>query len=207
MFDRNEANVKIENNFEVPLAVEEAWALLTDIQRIAPCMPGAELTEVIDERSYKGKVAVRLGPVALSFSGSARFEEIDDALHRARVKASGTDGKGRGGAQADVTFELRPQEAATQVLISTDLSLSGAVAQYGRGSGMIADLSSHLVSQFADCLKQELATVPRGAPSDEPATAPSTPPQAAAPISGLRLGLRMVWMAIQRGVRRLVAHS
>lgn len=199
--------MKIENDFEVPLAVEEAWTLLTDIQRIAPCMPGAELTEIVDERSYKGKVAVRLGPVALSFSGKARFEEIDDARHWARVRASGTDSKGRGGAQADVTFELRPQETATQVLISTDLSLSGAVAQYGRGSGMIADLSSHLVSQFADCLKQELATVSRAATSDESVTAPPTPPQAAAPISGLRLGLRMVWMAIQRGVRRLFAHG
>lgn len=199
--------MKIENDFEVPLAVEEAWTLLTDIQRIAPCMPGAELTEIIDERSYKGKVAVRLGPVALSFNGNARFEEIDDASHRARVRASGTDSKGRGGAQADVTFELRPQETATQVLISTDLSLSGAVAQYGRGSGMIADLSSHLVSQFADCLKQELATVSRAATSDESLAAPPTPPQTAAPISGLRLGLRMIWMAILRGVRRLFAHG
>ena len=199
--------MKLENSFEVPLAVEEAWALLIDIQRIAPCMPGAELTEVIDDRSYKGKVAVRLGPVALSFNGTARFEEIDEAEYRARVKASGTDGKGRGGAQAQVTFQLRPGEDATEVEISTDLTLSGAVAQYGRGSGMIADLSSHLVSQFADCLREELAKQPSAIEAAPPTAEPSTPPQAAAPISGLSLGLRMVWMAIQRGFRRLFAQG
>lgn len=177
--------------------------MLIDIPRIAPCMPGAELTEVIGDGSFKGKVAVRLGPVALSFKGTARFEEIDEAGYRARVKASGTDGKGRGGAQADVTFELRAKGDATEVLIRTDLQLSGAVAQYGRGAGMISDLSSHLVSQFADCLKQRLAE----AASDQASsggTAESAPAaQQAPPLSALGLGLRLIWGAVMRKIKRL----
>ena len=199
--------MKIDNAFEVPLPVEEAWIVLTDIERIAPCMPGAELTEVIDDRSYKGKVAVRLGPVALSFNGTARFEEINEADHKARVKASGTDGKGRGGAQADVAFALHPKGDATEVLIQTDLQLSGSVAQYGRGSGMIADLSSHLVSQFADCLKQKLAETARDQASHSDDAEPVTAPQPAAPVSGLSLGLRLLWRALLRGVRQLFARG
>lgn len=199
--------MRLENTFEVPLPVQDAWTMLLDIQRIAPCMPGAELTEAVDERTYKGKVAVRLGPVALSFNGTARFEEIDEAGHRARVKASGTDGKGRGGAQADVTFELRPKDQATEVLIQTDLSLSGAVAQYGRGSGMIADLSSHLVSQFADNLRDELASAPAALAMKEPLAEPAAAPRPAEPISGIGLGLKLIWQAVLRGVRRLFAHG
>lgn len=205
--------MKIDNAFEVPLPIHEAWAVLIDIERIAPCMPGAELTEVIDDRSYKGKVAVRLGPVALSFNGTARFEEIDEADYRARVKAAGTDGKGRGGAQAEVAFELRPKGDFTEVLIHTELQLSGAVAQYGRGSGMISDFSSHLVSQFADSLKRQLAEVADGQATSEaaaepgPAARPAAPTQPVAPISGFTLGIRLVWMALSRRIRRLFARG
>jgi len=93
-------SVEFDNSFEVPLPPAEAWPVLMDIKRIAPCMPGAELTEVVDDKTYKGKIGVRLGPVALTFAGTVRFEEIDNANHRARVKAQGTDAKGRGGANA-----------------------------------------------------------------------------------------------------------
>src|SRR5262249_21121836 len=96
------------NPFDVPLPPAEAWPVLMDIQRIAPCMPGAQLTEVVDERTYKGNIAVRLGPVALTFAGTVRFEEIDDANRTARVKAQGTDAKGRGGANAGASFRLPP---------------------------------------------------------------------------------------------------
>src|SRR5215469_3696224 len=96
----------IKNNFDVPLAVDAAWKTLLDIKRIAPCMPGAELLEIVDPNTYKGRVSVRLGPVALTFAGTARFEEIDAVAHRARVKAQGTDAKGRGGANGVVTFAL-----------------------------------------------------------------------------------------------------
>src|SRR5215212_11797447 len=116
-----------------------------DIRRIAPCMPGAELTESVDERTYKGKIAVRLGPVALAFAGTVAFEEIDDSNRRARVKAQGTDAKGRGGANAAATFRLEPTGSGSKVLVHTDLALSGAVAQYGRGVGVVQATAAQIM--------------------------------------------------------------
>jgi carbon monoxide dehydrogenase subunit G len=188
--------LKITNSFEVPLPIAAAWVVLTDIERIAPCLPGAELTEVVGDSSYRGKVSVRLGPVALSFKGTARFEEADAAAYRARVKASGSDSKGRGGAEADVTFSLEPGEGGTRVLVETDLRLSGSVAQYGRGAGMVSDLASHLVGQFAECLKTQLAEQGAG---QEPVKAA----RPAEPVPGLSLGLRVLWNAFLRAIRRL----
>src|SRR6516225_574004 len=98
--------MEFDNSFEVPLPVGDTWKVLMDIRRIAPCMPGAELTDVIDDRTYKGKIGVRLGPVALTFAGIVKFEDIDDTNRTARVKAQGTDAKGRGGANAAASFRL-----------------------------------------------------------------------------------------------------
>ena len=193
-------SVEIDNAFEVPVPIGEAWAILTDIEGIAPCMPGAELTEVVDGTSYKGKILVRLGPVALAFNGTARFEEIDEAGYRARVKASGRDSKGRGGADAMVEFHLEPAGNVTKVLIHTDLQLSGSVAQYGRGAGMISALAGQLIGQFADCLKATLVKR-QGAEAGRPEPAP------AQPISGLNLGFRVLWNAIRSAIRRLFGRS
>ena len=183
--------MEFDNSFDVPLAPADAWAVLMDIRRIAPCLPGAELTEVVDATTYKGKVAVRLGPVALTFAGQAKFEEIDAADRKARVKAQGTDAKGRGGASALVDFRLEPVAGGTRVIVHTNLNLTGAVAQYGRGAGMIKDLASTLIGQFADCLKGQLAVVS--------APAPSSAPVAAKPISGFAL----LWATVRRRLRRL----
>ena len=192
--------MEFDNSFQVPVPASEAWALLTDIERIAPCMPGAELTEVVDEDTYKGKVGVRLGPVALTFEGQARFEERDEANHSARVKAQGSDARGRGGANALVIFNLQPdEEGGTTVRIHTDLQLSGSVAQYGRGVGMITDLSTQLIGQFADCLRDQLAERPAASDADTGAAAPA----AAAPIPALGLGLRVLWRALVRWIKRL----
>src|SRR5262249_38960715 len=100
-------------------------------------MPGAELTEVVDDKTYKGKIGVRLGPVELAFAGTVKFEERDAAARTARVKAQGNDAKGRGGANASASFRIEPAGAGSKVLVHTDLALSGSVAQYGRGVGMI----------------------------------------------------------------------
>ena len=177
-------------------------------------MPGAELTEVVDENTFKGNVSVRLGPVALTFSGEASFEERDDASHSARVKAQGRDAKGRGGANADVRFRLVPADGSgTTVEIDTNLQLSGSVAQYGRGVGMIKDVSTQLINQFAAALHEQIlaqeSTAPApAAPADtadaSPAAAPAVPPpQAAKPISGVSLGLTVLWNAFVRGLKRL----
>lgn len=195
--------MEFDNSFEVPLGADETWALLTDIERIAPCVPGAELTEVVDENTYKGKIAVRLGPVALTFAGEARFESLDDAAHSARLKAQGTDARGRGGAHADVTFHLEPGEAGTRVLIHTDLRLSGSVAQYGRGAGMVEDLSQRIIDQFADNLATSVLA-PQEEEEEEEAgeAAPATPPPAQ-PVQMGGIGLRVLWNAILRAIRRL----
>src|SRR5579871_2280723 len=103
--------MEINNRFEVPLPPPDAWAVLMDIPRIAPCMPGAELTGVVDENTYNGKVSVRLGPVALAFAGTVKFTEKDPSNHRARVNAQGKDSKGRGGAHANVDFSIEPLAA------------------------------------------------------------------------------------------------
>jgi len=205
--------VEFDNAFEVPLPPAEAWAILMDIRRIAPCMPGAELTEVVDHKTYKGRIAVRLGPVALSFAGTVAFEELDNVNHRARVKAQGSDAKGRGGANATAAFRLEPAPSGSKVLVHTDLSLSGAVAQYGRGVGMIQATATQIMNQFANNLKAHLAqpSPPASAGTTAATSAGRTtspawsepfadapPPPAAKPISGFALIARVLWDRIVR---------
>jgi uncharacterized protein len=195
--------MEFDNSFEVPLPPADAWAILMDIERIAPCMPGAELTEVVDKSTYKGKISVRLGPVALAFAGTVKFESVDDANHTATIKAQGTDAKGRGGAQASAAFRLEPTPNGSKVLVHTDLSLSGAVAQYGRGVGIIQATANQLITQFADCLKTRLAQSRQPATDDarsEPvqAAAPLSPAGPATPISGFALIGRVIWDFIAR---------
>jgi carbon monoxide dehydrogenase subunit G len=191
----------IKNSFTVPLPVEETWKILLDIRRIAPCMPGAELLEVIDDKTFKGKVSVRLGPVALSFVGTARFEEIDAAAHRARLKGQGTDSKGRGGATGVVTLALSPVGGGTNVDVNTSVNLTGAVAQYGRGAGMIQGVATEIIGQFAASLNAMLqhdSTVAAvaGNPAAGASAATLRPP--AKPISGFTLMARILWNSVRR---------
>ena len=166
--------MKFDNSFELPLPPARAWTLLLDVPRIAPCMPGAELTEVESDRSFKGKVSVRLGPVALAFAGRAVIEGLDNDSHTARIRAQGLDSKGRGGASAVVDFRLEPVAGGSKVIIGTDLTLTGSVAQYGRGAGVIREVASQLTLQFAQALRRELVqststeTVEERSALDEP---------------------------------------
>jgi carbon monoxide dehydrogenase subunit G len=180
--------MEFDNSFDVPLPPAKAWALLMDIPRIAPCMPGAELTQIVDPQNFKGKIAVRLGPVALTFDGRVAFDSVDDVNQTARVKAQGSDAKGRGAANATAMFRIEPAAAGSKVLIHTDLTLSGAVAQYGRGVGMIQATAAQLVGQFADNLRSRLA-------QGESVASPNAPPAplSAKPISGLTLLVRVIW--------------
>lgn len=145
------------NNFEVSLPPEQAWKLLMDVQAIMPCMPGAEIAEVVDDKNFKVKVGVRLGPVALTFLCDVAFVEVDDSARVAKVKASGADAKGRGTAQAAIDFRCQPSEKGSQIFIKTDLSLSGAVAQYGRGVGLIQNVANQIVSQFSRNLEARIS--------------------------------------------------
>ena len=189
--------MEFDNSFEVPLSPAQAWELLLDVPRIAPCMPGAELTEVIDRQTYKGRIAVRLGPVALAFAGVVALADIDDANRTARVTAQGSDAKGRGSANATATFRVVPAETGARVLIRTDLTLAGAVAQYGRGIGMIQATAALIIKQFAGNLRTRLAESPTAmATPDETPASPqpnAAPPGAAKPVAGLSLVGRAAW--------------
>src|ERR1700733_12648855 len=179
--------MEFDNSFEVPLPADDAWKVLMDIRRIAPCMPGAALTEVVDDRTYKGKIGVRLGPVSLTFAGTVKFEEIDDANHRARVVAQGSDAKGRGAANATATFHLEPGNGGSKVLVHTNLALSGAVAQYGRGVGIIQMTAAQIITPLAHNLKAQLVgakpppTQTQAQASEDRATTPPPPPPPAPP--------------------------
>ena len=190
--------MEFDNSFEVPLRPAEAWPLLMDIRRIAPCMPGAEVTEVVDDTTYKGRIAVRLGPVALAFAGVIKFEELDGVNHTARVKAQGSDAKGRGAANATAAFRLEPAGSGSKVLVHTDLALSGAVAQYGRGVGIIQATAGQIMTQFAANLKAQIADRgPVAPPLQGPGAQPSAP-AAARPMSGFSLMAQVIWNAIVR---------
>ncbi len=183
--------MKLENAFEVALQPPEDWALLLDIERIAPCLPGASITEVVDEKNYKGQVALRLGPVALNFAGLVTFVEIDGEGRRARLKAQGTDAKGRGGANAEVAFRIVGAGDGAKVIIETDLNLFGSIAQYGRGVGIIQATAEQLIGEFADNLARQLA-------QSTAAPAPGGAAPQAKPISGFRLMFRVLWNAVRR---------
>jgi len=191
-----ETNMEFDHSFEVPLPPAEAWTVLMDIERIAPCMPGAELTEVTDPQTYKGKVSVRLGPVALAFAGVVKFEDVDATSHKARVKAQGSDTKGRGGANAIVEFRVEPAVAGSIVRVHTNLQLSGAVAQYGRGVGVIEATAAQLIGQFANNLKTRIAaSAPPPVGAGAPASTPSSP---AEPIAGFALMMKVFWRTLTR---------
>jgi len=163
--------VKIEDNFRVDVPVEEAWKVLLDLERIAPCLPGAQLTEVEGDE-YRGTVKIKVGPITAQYKGVAQIVEADEANHRVLLKAEGRDTRGQGNASATVTATLVGDGASTTVNIDTDLNITGKVAQFGRG--VMADVSSKLLGQFADNLKKDVL-------SGESPTAPTAPAAADAP--------------------------
>jgi carbon monoxide dehydrogenase subunit G len=151
--------LQFENSFEVPLTPADAWPVLLDVPRIAKCLPGATLTDIVDAKTYKGNVTVKVGPVALTFAGTASFEEIDEANRMVRIKGSGAEGKGRGRAAAEFVIRLEAAgEAATRVVANSDVTLSGAVAQYGRGVGIMKAVADEIIARFAKNLEQEIST-------------------------------------------------
>jgi carbon monoxide dehydrogenase subunit G len=145
--------VKIEDEFRVDVPVDEAWKVLLDVERIAPCMPGAQLQEVEGEE-YRGIVKVKVGPITAQYKGAARIVETDEAAHKLVLKADGRDTRGQGNASATVTATLTADGGGTRVHIDTDLNITGKVAQFGRG--VMADVSSKLLGQFATNLERDV---------------------------------------------------
>jgi len=142
--------MELTNEFTVGVAVERAWRVLTDVEGIAPCMPGAELQEVAGDE-YRGIVKVKVGPITAQYKGSARFVELDEGGRRAVLRAEGRDTRGQGNANATITATLAPDGDGTRVSVVTDLAVTGRVAQFGRG--VLADVSAKLLGQFVTCLE------------------------------------------------------
>ncbi len=184
--------MRIENSFDVPASPEAAWELLMDVPRIIPCMPGAELDEVVGDDAWKATMKVKLGPIALTFATNVRREEVDDAERRVKLAADAREVRNRGNAKATIESSLTGNESGTHVDLVTELALTGAVAQYGRG--MIEDISSQLVSAFAQCIESQLAVEPEEA---EQAVA-SQQQQQQRPVPGLPL----FFGALSRALRK-----
>ncbi|MEU7971346.1 SRPBCC domain-containing protein [Micromonospora sp. NPDC049089] len=185
--------MKITNEFAVTVPIDRAWAVLTDLEGLAPCLPGAQLTDV-DGDVYQGRVRVKVGPVVSEFAGTARFVEKDDAAYRGVIDAKGRDARSTGTASALVTAHLRPDGDRTLVSVDTDLKISGKLAQFG--SGMIKEVSGKLLAQFVANLEAKLAAeppaphphaqpvadTPAAPPVPTPAASESTPAASTAPI-------------------------
>jgi carbon monoxide dehydrogenase subunit G len=196
--------VLIEDSFMVRTPVDRLWAFIHDVERIAPCMPGAELTQVVDDRTWKGKVHVKFGPVQMAFAGTVVMEERDDTAHRAKLSAKGTEQRGKGVASARVESWLEPAgDAGTTVHIRSDLTITGAAAQLSRG--LLPEVSKLLTKQFAECLEATLNAEPDDAPTPTMREAEAEPTPAATPraVGGLGLGLRALWASITRFFSRL----
>jgi carbon monoxide dehydrogenase subunit G len=154
--------MKLENEFRVDVPVEEAWRVLLDVERIAPCMPGAQLQEVEGDE-YRGIVKVKVGPITAQYKGVARIAESDDTSHRAVIRAEGRDTRGQGNASATATAVLLPDGDGTRVSIDSDVTITGKVAQFGRG--VIADVSAKLLDQFVACLERDVLSASGDAPA------------------------------------------
>jgi len=195
----------LQHEFDVAASIDDAWLAFLDMPRIAPCMPGAEVTEVIDEHNVKGGAKVKVGPVNLRFAGAAEMIEIDPVNHSAFLKAGGADAKGRGNADADVRFTLTEVGASsTHVEVTTILNLTGSVAQYGRVSGLIDEIASQLIGEFVTNLEAELgvgadASTVDASASTPPETSPaSTSPPKTKPASGLKLFFKALLSLIKK---------
>jgi uncharacterized protein len=146
--------MKLENEFTVDVPIEDAWNVLLDLERVTPCLPGAALTEESGDE-YKGEMKIRLGPVTQEYSGTVKIEEADEESHRAVLKANGKDARGQGTASATITTTLEDEgNGSTRVHVETDMHLTGRAAQFGRG--VQQEVAEKLLSQFAECLENEI---------------------------------------------------
>ncbi|MGZ4691147.1 MAG: SRPBCC family protein [Acidimicrobiia bacterium] len=145
--------MQIDDSFRVEVPVDEAWRILLDLERIAPCLPGAQLQE-IEGDEYRGAVKVKVGPITAQYKGTAKLESVDDATHTAVLVASGRDTRGQGNASATIKLTLIPEGGGTRVDVDTDLSITGKVAQFGRG--VMADVSTKLLAQFVENLERDV---------------------------------------------------
>ena len=186
--------MQLSNEFEVAASPDRTWALLNDVPRVVPCMPGAELTRVVDDNRWEATLHVKLGPISLQFLAEVARDEVDETARRVLLTAKAREAKNRGSADAQLTSTVAASGAGSRVEIVTDLTLRGAVAQYGRG--VVPEVAAQLTEQFAGCLQTQLEG--NAAVAATPAT-PATPTE---PVHGFRLGLVAVCRSIVGRLRR-----
>ena len=185
--------MKLEQSFEVAAPVERVWETLIDIERVAPCLPGAEITDAGEDGTYRGTFSLRLGPTTAAYRGELSMDEVDEAAHRVVMRASGQDKRGQGSAKASIVSTMRQEDELTRVDVETDFTITGRLARFGRG-GMIQDISNRLLKDFADCLRQRI----EAAPAAEPNPPPPGPSATAKPVGGLSLFFRALLDRLRR---------
>jgi carbon monoxide dehydrogenase subunit G len=196
--------VRLENSFEVTASPETAWDLLMDVERVIPCMPGAELDEVIDDTTWKATMKVKLGPMSLSFATDVKREEADAETMRTRLTARAREARGRGAAQTAIESSLTAVNGGTRVDVVTDITLTGAVAQFGRG--IVDEVASQIITRFAECIQTQLASAPAPEATAE-AQAGASPEVRARPLSAVSIALGTVGRAVRRLLGRLGLRS
>jgi uncharacterized protein len=170
--------MKLEQSFEVQAPVAEVWAALIDLERVAPCLPGATITDHDEDGTYHGEFKVKLGPTTAAYRGTVKIEDTDEAARRATLKANGTDKRGQGGAHATIVNTLHEIDGGTRVDAVTDFTITGRLARFGRG-GMIEDISNRLMRDFSSCLASRISAEP-AAPSGAEVAAGEAAPEAVA---------------------------
>jgi uncharacterized protein len=197
--------MKLEQSFEVQAPIDQVWAALVDLERVAPCLPGASITGHDEDGTYHGEFQVKLGPATAAYRGTIRIEDADESAHRATLKARGTDKRGQGGASATIVNTLSESGGATRVEAVTDFTITGRLAAFGRG-GMMKDISNRLMRDFATCLQSRLAEQPAAAATPEPQAAPLHPgggPRATEPPPKPVGGLALFFGALLDRIKRL----
>ena len=204
--------MKLEQSFEVRAPLERVWETLIDVERVAPCLPGAEITEASEDGTYRGTFSVRLGPTTAAYRGELKVEELDEAAHRVTMRASGQDKRGQGSANATIVSNMDSEGDVTKVDVATDFTITGRLARFGRG-GMIQDISNRLMRDFADCLQKRieappaaepnvldavLAATPEGAAAAPPAAGGASAPTTTKPIGGFSLFFRALVDRLRR---------
>jgi uncharacterized protein len=193
--------VKLEHSFAVEAPLNRVWETMIDVERVAPCLPGAEVTEAADG-VYQGTFTVKLGPTTAAYAGKLEMEEVDGAAHRVTMRADGRDKRGQGSAKATIRSSMSESGGTTAVEVTTDFTLTGRLARFGRG-GMIEDVSNRLLAEFVECLRSSIEGPARddgaeGAAGGAAAAAPAR----SEPIRGLRLFLSVLWERVKRPFRR-----
>jgi carbon monoxide dehydrogenase subunit G len=219
--------MKLEQSFTVAAPVEQVWDMLIDVERVAPCLPGAEITGQGPDGSYEGNFTVKLGPTTASYRGSLRMDSLDEASRTATMHAKGTDKRGQGGANATIVSTMRQEGEETVVDVVTDFTITGRLARFGRG-GMIEDISKRMMRDFSQCLQASMAAEQAAPAAAAPVTpgeeadaaaasvggaaadasgateaapappAPQRPPVQAKPVKGLSLFFSVLWERIKR---------